>query len=169
MVLPAQCDCVACAATAHSFNTGSCGAASGACSATQSGSGCYTAAPFTGCNCVTRIPVGATYMCQKCPIGRSKLQTPDSEKGQLVQCTPCTAGKYAGQTGASKCTDCPVLHYQASSSVPASECTLNDCISGTYMSSTAELPLVCSDCAAGMYQDVAQQGACKSSTCAKVR
>ena len=54
---PAQCDCVACAATAHSVNTGSCGAASSACSATQSGTGCYTAAPFTGCNCVTRVPV----------------------------------------------------------------------------------------------------------------
>ena len=51
----AQCDCIACGATTHSFNTGSCGAASGACSATQSGSGCYTTDPFTGCDCTTRV------------------------------------------------------------------------------------------------------------------
>ena len=75
----AQCDCIACGATTHSFNTGSCGAASGACSATQSGSGCYTTAPFTGCDCATRV--GSPALTVNTNIGGASLSTTSNEDG----------------------------------------------------------------------------------------
>ena len=52
--VPNQCSCIQCGQTSHHFNSGNCGAASGSCSASQSGAGCYTAAPYTSCNCATR-------------------------------------------------------------------------------------------------------------------
>ena len=72
---PAQCDCIACGATTHSLSAGVCGAATpSSCSATQSGEGCYTTAPFEHCNCVTRVGSGDVTV-KGMPPGYARLWT----------------------------------------------------------------------------------------------
>ena len=71
----AQCDCIACGATTHAISTGSCSAAiPSSCSATQSGTGCYTTAPFEHCNCVTRVGSGDVTV-RRVPPGFARLWT----------------------------------------------------------------------------------------------
>jgi len=67
-----ECSCIPCGASGHSFSKLVCGAAISTCSATAGAAsdGCYTQAPFSGCDCGSRagtVKPGATEDCADKP------------------------------------------------------------------------------------------------------
>nr|XP_022318820.1 sushi, von Willebrand factor type A, EGF and pentraxin domain-containing protein 1-like [Crassostrea virginica] len=91
-------------------------------------------------SCVPICPVGEEYdsstkTCKKCPLGYYKSQTGNSDS-----CQKCPVGYTTSSTG----------------SISSNNCTVPDCLVGTYRSSGG-----CKNCSIGQYQDQTSQTQCK--------